>query len=228
MLPAVHKPAKFPIWRPGEVFALQHRFCATATLLVKTCKLLPGEAGAAMAAMAPPNAIHKDEEMAQSKQDIDSLIINIKKYVQQQKPQHQTLKVKMVEIIYQDQQQPTPQSQSLWQQLQMKSNNITIKMIDIYVAEEKFQQSVINEMEGQIITQDAEYTKDKETLDQEQVLVDIVSKFDTFRGGTEFNLFNASTIILSDSDSKVMDNVWSTKSKSISGQWSEVSRQHER
>jgi hypothetical protein len=122
--------------------------------------------------------------------------IGIKNYVydllqvQQQEPQHQTLKVKMVEIIYQVQQQCSQQQQSLWQKLQMKSNNITIKMMDIYVAEEKFMQSVINEIEGQIITQDADYTKDKNTLDQEQVLAYSVSKFDTFRGGTEFTIYS--------------------------------------
>jgi hypothetical protein len=65
----------------------------------------------------------------------------------------------------------------------MKPNNITIKMMDIYTAEEKFEQSVINEIESQIITKDAGYTKEKNTLDQEQEFVDSVSKFDTFRGG---------------------------------------------
>jgi hypothetical protein len=52
-----------------------------------------------------------------------------------------------------------------------------------------------------------EYTKDKHTLDQQQVLMDSVSKLDTFRGGTEFNLFNASTIILPNCYSKVMESL---------------------
>jgi hypothetical protein len=151
----------------------------------------------------------EEEEMAQSKQEIELPIINIKKsddevhqfiksietknyvddllQVQQQEPQHQTFKVKTVERIYQVQQQQTQQSKSLWQQLQMKSSNITIKMMDIYFAEEKVKQSVITEIEGQTITQDADYMKDKNRLDQEQVLADSVSRFDTFRGGTEFN-----------------------------------------
>ncbi len=171
----------------------------------------------------------EEEEMAQSKQEIELPIINIKKsddevhqfiksietknyvddllQVQQQEPQHQTFKVKTVERIYQVQQQQTQQSKSLWQQLQMKSSNITIKMMDIYFAEEKVKQSVITEIEGQTITQDADYMKDKNRLDQEQVLADSVSRFDTFRGGTEFNWFNANTIILPDCDSKVMESV---------------------
>ncbi len=38
--------------------------------------------------------------------------------------------------------------------------------MDIYVVEEKFKQSVINKTKGQIITEDAENMKDKNTLDQ--------------------------------------------------------------
>ena len=74
-------------------------------------------------------------------------------------------------------------------------------MMDIYVAEEKFKQSVINEIEGQIIMQDADYTKDKDTLSREQIFADSISRFDTFRGGTELNQSNASTMILPDLDS---------------------------
>ena len=62
-----------------------------------------------------------------------------------------------------------------------------IMTMDIYVEGEKFQQSVVNKSEDQIIMEDAEYTKDKNTLDQEHVFADSVSKFDTFRGGTELN-----------------------------------------
>jgi hypothetical protein len=42
------------------LFALQHRFCATSTLLAGTCEFLPGEAEAGMAAMiaCTPHAIH--------------------------------------------------------------------------------------------------------------------------------------------------------------------------
>ena len=47
----------------------------------------------------------------------------------------------------------------------MKSKDITIEMMDIYVAEETLQQSVINEVGGQIIRQDADYTKDTNALD---------------------------------------------------------------
>ena len=57
----------------------------------------------------------------------------------------------------------------------MKSNDITIKMVDIYAAKGKLKQSVINEIDGQIITQDAGYTKYKDTLDQEQIFADSVN-----------------------------------------------------
>ncbi len=66
---------------------------------------------------------------------------------------------------------------------------------------------MINEIEGQIITQEADYTKDKDTLSQEELFMDSVSKFDTFRRGTEFNLFNTVTIILPGCDSKDMESV---------------------
>ncbi len=101
-------------------------------------------------------------------------------------------------------------------------------MMDIYVAEEKFKQSVINEIEGQIIMQDADYTKDKDTLSREQIFADSISRFDTFRGGTEFNLFSVSKIILPDFDSKIMETIIfgaqtaAFNSKAISGQWSEA------
>ncbi len=48
----------------------------------------------------------------------------------------QILEVKTVKIIYQVWQQQQPQLQLLWQQMQMKSKDITIKMMDIYMAEE--------------------------------------------------------------------------------------------
>ncbi len=84
--------------------------------------------------------------------------------VLQQEQQHKTLEVETVEIIYQAQvtvqQQLLQQSHLLWQQMQMNSNDITIKMMDIYVEEEKFQQSKINVIEGQNITEDAYNKKD--------------------------------------------------------------------
>ena len=61
-----------------------------------------------------------------------------------------------------------------------------IKMVDIYEVEAKLKQSVIGEIEGQIIKSDADYTNDKGTLDREQMYDDSVEKSDTFRGGTEF------------------------------------------
>ena len=93
---------------------------------------------------------------------------------QQQEPQYQTVEIKTVENISQVQQQ-----QELLQVQQIKSSNNTIKMIDIYEMEEKFKQFVINEIEGQIIKTDADYTNDKGTLDQEQIYYDSVEKSDT-------------------------------------------------
>ncbi len=77
-------------------------------------------------------------------------------------------------------------------------------MIDIYEMQEKIKQSVINKIEDQIIKPDADYTNDKGTLDQEQIYYDSVEKSDMFRGGTEFKLFNTSTIILQHDDSRTM------------------------
>ena len=49
---------------------------------------------------------------------------------------------------------------------------------------EKIKQSVISEIEGQIIKSDEDYTNDKGTLDREQMHDSSVEKSDTFRGGT--------------------------------------------
>jgi hypothetical protein len=45
------------------------------------------------------------------------------------------------------------------------------------------------------------------TLDQEQKYTECVKKFDTFRGGTESNLFNLSTIIFQVSNNKTMETI---------------------
>jgi hypothetical protein len=70
--------------------------------------------------------------------------------------------------------------------------------------EVNFKQSVINEIEGQIIKPDEDYTNDKGTLDQEQMYANSIDKSDTFRGGTEFKLFNPSTIMFQQDDNKTM------------------------
>ena len=45
------------------------------------------------------------------------------------------------------------------------------------------------------------------TLDREQTYIDSVMKVDTFRGGTEINLFNLSTIEVQMSDNKTMETI---------------------
>ena len=93
-----------------------------------------------------------------------------------QESQLQTIKVKKVETTTQAAQQQQP----------LKSNDNLIKMVDIHAAEEKIKQSVINEIEDQIIKQDADSKVKIFTLDQEQEYIGGVKLFDTFRGGTEF------------------------------------------
>ncbi len=72
----------------------------------------------------------------------------------------EVVEVKTFEIISQVQQQQElqqvqkqqqQQQQELLQVPQIKSSDNTIKMMDIYEMEEKIKQSVINEIEGQII-----------------------------------------------------------------------------
>jgi PAX-interacting protein 1 len=147
----------------------------------------------------------------ETKTSVDDLLQD-----QQQEPQYQKVEVKTVEIISQVQQQQElqqvqkqqqQQQPELLQVQQIKSSDNTsntIKMIDIYEMEEKIKQSVINEIEGQIIKPDADYKNDKGTLDQEQMYANSVDKSDTFRGGTDFKLFNPSTIMFQQDDSKTM------------------------
>ena len=83
----------------------------------------------------------------------------------------------------------------------------TIKLLDIYKKQEQLKQSVIGEIEVQVINPDADYTNDKGTLNQEQMCDDSVEKSDTFRGGTEFKLFNPSTIVLQEDDNQMMETI---------------------
>ncbi len=93
--------------------------------------------------------------------------------------------------------------------------------------EVKVKQSVIREIEGQIIKPDADSKVSMITLDQEQTYIDSVMKVDTFRGGTEFNLFNLSTMEVQFSNNKTMNYVWRKDSEANSERWSDVSRRHE-
>jgi hypothetical protein len=104
--------------------------------------------------------------------------------VLQQVPQHQTIEVVKVDVILQYHQQ---------QHQQMKSSDNMSKTVDMYQMKEKLKQSVINEIEGQIIKPDEINMSctGKGTLDQleEQINVDNVKKTDTFRG-TDFELYS--------------------------------------
>jgi hypothetical protein len=82
-----------------------------------------------------------------------------------------------------------------------------IKMVDIYAMKEKIKKSVISEIEGQIIELDVDIKYHMITLDQEQTYIDSIMKVDTFRGGTEINLFNFSTIEVQMSDTKTMKTI---------------------
>ena len=80
-------------------------------------------------------------------------------------------------------------------------------MVDIYKMEVEINKSVISEIEDQIIKPDADYTNGTGTLDQEQMCDDSVEKSDTCRGGTEFQLFNSSKIILQECYDKMMETI---------------------
>jgi hypothetical protein len=60
-----------------------------------------------------------------------------------------------------------------------------IKMVINYAMEEKVKQSVISEIEGQIIKPDADSQVDMIMLDQEQTYIDSIMKVDTFRGAIQ-------------------------------------------
>jgi hypothetical protein len=82
-----------------------------------------------------------------------------------------------------------------------------IKTKDKYVVDENTKQYVIIEVEGPMIKPDADIKYHMITLDQEQTYIDSVMKVDTFRGGTEINLFNLSTIEVQMSDNKTMKTI---------------------
>jgi hypothetical protein len=121
---------------------------------------------------------------------------------QQQESQHQTVEVKTVEIIVQDQQQlqsPGP--------AQLLSIDSPIKMVDIYAMQEELKWSVISEIEGQIIEAVADYKLNYGTMKSEQNYADSIKQFDTFRGGTESLLFNARAIVFQESDDKIAETI---------------------
>ncbi len=89
----------------------------------------------------------------------------------------------------------------------MKLRDNKIKMVGIYQMEEKLKQSVIDEIEVQIIKPDEINMSSKGTLDQEQMYVDSVKKTDTFRGGTEFELYAARKFIFTKNENEVMKTI---------------------
>jgi hypothetical protein len=66
--------------------------------------------------------------------------------------------------------------------------------------QEELKWSVISEIEGRIIKRDADYQLNYGMMESEQIYADRVKKFDTFRGGAESLLYNASTIISQERD----------------------------
>jgi hypothetical protein len=134
--------------------------------------------------------------LIETKNHVDALL-----QVQQQleEPQHQTIKAVKVEVVSQVQQQQ--------QQQQMKSRYNRTKIVDIYQMEEKRKQSVIDEIEGQIIKPDEINMSSKGALDQEQIYVDSVKKTDPFRGGTKFKLYTASEFIFPKNENELMKTI---------------------
>ncbi len=75
------------------------------------------------------------------------------------------------------------------------STDSPVKIVDIYAMQEELKWSVISEIEGQIIEPVADYKLNDGTMESEQIYADSIKKFNTFRGGTESLLYNASAII---------------------------------
>ena len=142
------------------------------------------------------------------------------KVPQQQEPQYQII-VQQKQDLQHVQQIQAPQLQ---QELQWKSQVSSIKMTDIFEVEKKLWQIVNDEIEGQddifevenmlwqIMDGEIEdqniksmeiYTRDKLTLDQEQMSAVKVEKADTFRGGTEL-LLDPIKISLKEYDNQMM------------------------
>ena len=138
----------------------------------------------------------KSDEV-QINQVTESVKTEVSRDVVLQESPLQTIEVKKVETTTQAAQQQQP----------LKSIDNPIKMVDIYATEEKIKQPVINEIEDQIIKPDADSKVNMITLDQEQAYIGGVKLFNTFRGGTEFNLFNLCSIELQVSDIETMETI---------------------
>ncbi len=82
-----------------------------------------------------------------------------------------------------------------------------IKMVDIYAMQEELKWSVISEIESQIIEPDADYKINFVAMESEQMYADSIKKFDTFRGGIESFLYNASAIIFQESNNRMMETI---------------------
>jgi hypothetical protein len=133
-----------------------------------------------------------DDEMHQFIESVETEIFvdDVSQAQQQQESQHQTVEVKTVENIVQE--RPQLQLPELDQPMSIDS---PIKMVDIYAKQEELKWSVISETEGQIIEPVADYKLNDGTMESEPIYADSITKFDTFRRGTESLLFNASAIV---------------------------------
>jgi hypothetical protein len=146
--------------------------------------------------------LHQFIESVETENYVDDLL----QAKQQPKLQHSTVEDVTVKTII----QVWPQPQSLQissHQQQPKSGDSPIKMVDIIKQQAQFEQIVISEIEVQNIEMDADIKYPVITLDREQTYIDSVMKVDTFRGGTEINLFNLSTIEVQMSDNKTMKTI---------------------
>ena len=145
--------------------------------------------------------MHQIIESVETENSVDDLL----QVQQQQEPHHQTVEVVTIKTIIQVQQSAQPQAP---RQQQSKSSDIQIKMVDNIERQAKFEQIVFSEIEDDNIKLDADNKFDYVTLDLEQMEVIKVKKFDTFRGGTEFEfIYNPSAIMLLESDDKTMEEI---------------------
>ena len=123
---------------------------------------------------------------------------------QQQKleSQHQTVDVKTVEVIVQEQHQlQSPE------QLQLMSSDSLIKMVDIHKQQALLEWSVISEIEGTTTEPVADFKINYGMMESERIYDDSTKNFDTFRGGTKSLFFDASAIIFQESDDKTMETI---------------------
>ena len=153
--------------------------------------------------------MHQFIESVETENYADDLLQEPKhSLVEIDEPQHQTIEDITVETIIQVREpelQP-PRQETSSQPKQLMSRDSPIKMVDIYKWQAQFEKFVINEIEGHN-KPDADDKISIDTLDLKQMYGVIVKKYDTFRGGTESLIFDASAIIFEESDDKTIEEI---------------------